>query len=172
MDAAPPLRVLLVDDNAVFRRTILSLLDSYPDLELIGGARDGDEALEMVNRLHPAVVLMDIHLRRPTDGIAATRLLLNKCPGLAVLGLSWDNRDYVATAMSGFEVLAKLVPRAYHPEIAVIILTRLSNPFLLDIAIKNGAQAALQKTLVSGDLLAPSIIRAISRVQELNRLVR
>lgn len=74
--------------------------------------------------------------------------------------------------MSGFEVLAKLVPRAYHPEIAVIILTRLSNPFLLDIAIKNGAQAALQKTLVSGDLLAPSIIRAISRVQELNRLVR
>lgn len=110
MDAAPPLRVLLVDDNAVFRRTILSLLDSYPDLELIGGARDGDEALEMVNRLHPAVVLMDIHLRRPTDGIAATRLLLNKCPGLAVLGLSWDNRDYVATAMQqagALGVLAK-----------------------------------------------------------------
>jgi two-component system, NarL family, response regulator LiaR len=110
MDAAPPLRVLLVDDNAVFRRTILSFLDSYPDLELIGGARDGDEALEMVNRLHPAVVLMDIHLRRPTDGIAATRLLLNKCPGLAVLGLSWDNRDYVATAMQqagALGVLAK-----------------------------------------------------------------
>ena len=56
--------------------------------------------------------------------------------------------------LSGFEALAKLVPRAYHPEIAVIILTRLPNPFLLN-AIKNGAQVALQKTLGSGDLLAP-----------------
>ncbi len=72
--------------------------------------------------------------------------------------------------MSGFEVLAKLVPRAYHPEIAVIILTRLPNPFLLDVAIKNGAQAALQKIVGSGDLLAPSILRAISRVQMLHRL--
>jgi two-component system KDP operon response regulator KdpE len=73
--------------------------------------------------------------------------------------------------LSGFEVLAKLVPRAYHPEIAVIILTRLPNPFLLDLAIKNGAQVALQKTLGSGDLLAPSILKAISAVQRLNRLV-
>jgi DNA-binding NarL/FixJ family response regulator len=72
--------------------------------------------------------------------------------------------------MSGFEVLAHLVPRAYHPEIAVIILTRLPNPFLLDLAIKNGAQVALHKTLGSGDLLAPSILKAISRVQAL-RLV-
>jgi len=73
--------------------------------------------------------------------------------------------------MSGFEVLAKLVPRAYHPEIAVIILTRLPNPFLLDAAIKNGAQAALRKTFGSGDLLAPSILKAISKVQMLPRLV-
>ena len=73
--------------------------------------------------------------------------------------------------LSGFEVLAKLVPRAYHPEIAVIILTRLPNPFLLDLAIKNGAQVALQKSLGSGDLLAPSILKAISAVQRLNRLV-
>jgi two-component system KDP operon response regulator KdpE len=73
--------------------------------------------------------------------------------------------------LSGFEVLAKLVPRAYHPEIAVIILTRLPNPFLLDLAIKNGARVALQKTLGSGDLLAPSILKAISQVQMLNRLV-
>lgn len=50
-------------------------------------------------------------------------------------------------------MLAKLVPRTFRPEIAVIILTRLPNPFLLDLAIKNGAQAALQKTVGSGDLL-------------------
>jgi len=73
--------------------------------------------------------------------------------------------------MSGFEVLAKLVPRTDHPEIAVIVLTRLPNPFLLDLAIKNGAQAAFQKTVGSGDLLVQSILKAISTVQVLNRLV-
>lgn len=73
--------------------------------------------------------------------------------------------------MSGFEVLSKLVPRAYHPEIAVIILTRLPNQFLLDVAIKNGAQAAFQKMAGSGDLLEQSIRKAISIVQTRNRLV-
>ena len=73
--------------------------------------------------------------------------------------------------MSGFEVLAKLVPRTYRPEIAVIVLTRLPNHFLLDLAIKNGAQAAFQKTVGSGDLLEQSILKAISAVKLLNRLV-
>ena len=73
--------------------------------------------------------------------------------------------------MSGFEVLAKLAPRAYRPEIAVIVLTRLPNQFLLDVAIKNGAQAALQKTVGSGDLLEQAILNAISTVQRFNRLV-
>jgi DNA-binding NarL/FixJ family response regulator len=73
--------------------------------------------------------------------------------------------------ISGFEVLAKLVPRTYRPELAVLVVTRLPNPFLLDLAIKNGAQAALQKTVGSGDLLEDSILKAISAVQRLTRLV-
>jgi two-component system KDP operon response regulator KdpE len=73
--------------------------------------------------------------------------------------------------MSGFEVLAKLVPRPHRPEIAVIVLTRLSNKFLLDLAIKNGAQAAFYKTVGIGELLERSILDAMSTVQVLNRLV-
>ena len=73
--------------------------------------------------------------------------------------------------MSGFEVLAKLVPRAYHPEIAVIVLTRLPNQFMLDHALKNGAQFAFQKTVGSGDLLEQSIPKAVSIVEDLTRLV-
>ena len=67
--------------------------------------------------------------------------------------------------MSGFEVLAKLVPRAQHPEIAVIVLTRLNNPHLLEVALKNGAQAALYKPMTSGDVLDKTIVKAISRVK-------
>ena len=73
--------------------------------------------------------------------------------------------------MSGFEVLAKLVTRTYRPEIPVIVLTRFPNQFLLDLAIKNGAQAAFQKMAGSGDLLEQSIRKAISIVQTRNRLV-
>ena len=73
--------------------------------------------------------------------------------------------------MSGFEVLAKLVPRAYRPEIAVIVLTRLSSDLLLDLAIRNGAQTAYFKTITSGDILDKIILKAVSTVQRLNRLV-
>jgi|SRR5690349_11140692 DNA-binding NarL/FixJ family response regulator len=99
MDITAPIRVLLVDDNVVFRRTMHSVLAPYSDLELIGEARDGNEALEMASNLHPAVILMDVHLNRVMDGIAATRALTHQCPGVAVLGLSWDAREYVASAM-------------------------------------------------------------------------
>ena len=110
IDPAPPIRVLVVDDNAVFRRTMRSLLGPYSDLEVVGEASDGHEAVQMAGRLHPAVVLMDVHLGRAMDGIAATRLLTNLCPKVAVLGLSWDTREYVASAMhqaGAFDVLAK-----------------------------------------------------------------
>ena len=63
--------------------------------------------------------------------------------------------------ISGFEVLTKLI----------IVLTRFPNQFLLDVAIKNGAQAAFQKTAGIGDLLEPAILKAIATVQIRNRLV-
>ena len=68
--------------------------------------------------------------------------------------------------MSGFEVLLKLVPRRYNPEIAVIILTRLTNSHLLEAALTNGAQAALHKCIASGDILDKTVLKAIASVQK------
>ncbi len=73
--------------------------------------------------------------------------------------------------MSGFEVLAKLVPRAYRPEIAVIVHTSLPNQSLLDLTTKDGAQAAFEKTAGSGHLLEQTIFKSISTVQTRNRLL-
>jgi DNA-binding NarL/FixJ family response regulator len=73
--------------------------------------------------------------------------------------------------MSGFEVLAKLVPRTYRPEIPVIVLTRLHNDCLLDLAIRNGAQGAFFKSTTSGEHLDKIILRAISTVQAFRRRV-
>ena len=68
--------------------------------------------------------------------------------------------------MSGFEILAKLVPRPSHPKIAVIVLTRLPNQFLLEVALKNGAQAAFRKTRALRDILDTTILTAIANVQK------
>ena len=62
--------------------------------------------------------------------------------------------------MSGFEVLIQLVTMP--PKFAVLVLTHLTNPFLLDLALKNGAQAALHKNRTPGDVLDKTILRALS----------
>ena len=108
--AVRPIGVLLVDDNVLFRQTIRSVLRPYHDLEVIGEASDGSEAVRLARTLLPAVVLMDVHLGRPMDGIATTRVLTTQYPGMAVLGLSWDDREYVVSAMhqaGALDVLAK-----------------------------------------------------------------
>jgi DNA-binding NarL/FixJ family response regulator len=110
MVAAARIRVLVVDDSPMFRQTLRTLLAPYGDIELVGEATHANEALECVQRLQPSVVLMDIHLRRVMDGIAATRLVHSQCPDVAIIGLSLDTREYIITAMryaGAVEVLTK-----------------------------------------------------------------
>jgi DNA-binding NarL/FixJ family response regulator len=71
MAAQSKIRVLLVDDHLMFRETMRSLLSCYSDLEVVGEASDGQEAVESVGQLQPAVVLMDINLRK-MDGITGS----------------------------------------------------------------------------------------------------
>ena len=67
-------RVALVDDQAMFRAGIAMLIGSQPDLEVVGEAADGSEALALVARTRPDVVLMDVQMAA-VDGVAATREL-------------------------------------------------------------------------------------------------
>jgi DNA-binding NarL/FixJ family response regulator len=71
--------------------------------------------------------------------------------------------------MSGFEVLTKLVPSPGRPDIAVVVVTILHNPFLLELAIKNGAQAAFHKTMGEEIIVEKAIAKAISTVKERTR---
>ncbi|GIE34060.1 DNA-binding response regulator [Actinoplanes italicus] len=92
-------RVLLVDDQALFREALAVLLGVHDDIEVVGEAADGDEALRRVAELRPDVVLMD--LRMPVlDGIAATRRIRVDHPGTRVIALTtFDDDDDVFAAL-------------------------------------------------------------------------
>jgi DNA-binding NarL/FixJ family response regulator len=81
------IRVLLVDDHAMVRQGLKTVLDSYADIEVVGEAWDGEEAVKAVERLHPAVVLMDINMPK-MNGIEATAHIKARHPEIIVIGLS------------------------------------------------------------------------------------
>jgi len=89
------IRILLVDDQALFREGLRTLLSVWPDLDVIAEAGNGQEAIDTAVNLRPDVVLMD--LRMPVlDGVAATRRLLEKLPNTKIIVLTtFDDDDHV-----------------------------------------------------------------------------
>lgn len=79
MTSAKRIRVLVVEDSAVQRELQVHLLNSDPQLEVVGTARDGREAIEQVRRCQPDVVTMDFHMPH-LDGAAATRIIMESLP--------------------------------------------------------------------------------------------
>jgi len=87
-----PIRILIVDDQALFREAMKTLLSVQPDLEVVGDAANGEEALKLAVQYHPNVVLMD--LRMPVlDGVAATQRLKSVLPDCRVIVLTTFDDD-------------------------------------------------------------------------------
>jgi PAS domain S-box-containing protein len=82
-----PIRVLLVDDHAMVRQGLRSVLDGYADIEVIGEASNGEEAVAMTERLRPSLVLMDINMPK-MSGVDATAHIKTRHPEIVVIGLS------------------------------------------------------------------------------------
>ena len=87
-----PLKILLVDDHALFRAGIASLLASREDMEVVGQAQDGEEALEAAHRLMPDLILMDVHMPN-VNGIEATRRIKAELPYVKVVMLTVSDQD-------------------------------------------------------------------------------
>jgi DNA-binding NarL/FixJ family response regulator len=93
------IRVLVADDHAMFQRAITTLLAGEPDLEVVGTAVNGVEAVRMCLERQPDVVLMDLHMPE-LSGIDATRQLAQAAPHIGVLVLTmFDDDDSVAAAL-------------------------------------------------------------------------
>jgi DNA-binding NarL/FixJ family response regulator len=94
------IRLLLVDDDSGFRSTLRQLLEQRADVEVLGEAGNGEEAVQLAGDLSPDVVLMDLAMPR-MNGLEATRQLKARWPDLAVIVLTVHDEDvYRRTAMA------------------------------------------------------------------------
>jgi len=122
-DAAEPLqieppgrcariRVMLADDHAVVRQGLAQLLANEPDIEVVGAAADGQEAIELAARLLPDVILMDNNMPK-LDGAEATQAICRDFPGIRVIGLSMfeeADRDQAMREAGAVDYLTKSAP--------------------------------------------------------------
>jgi NarL family two-component system response regulator LiaR len=87
--------VIIADDHVLVRQGTRSLLETEPDIEVVGEASDGEEAIQLVEKLHPDVALIDIAMPK-VNGIEATRRIKADYPATAVLILTaYDNDQYI-----------------------------------------------------------------------------
>jgi DNA-binding NarL/FixJ family response regulator len=137
-------RVLIADDQALVRAGFRKLLESTPDIEVVGEAGDGEEAVDKARRLLPTVVLMDIRMPR-LDGIEATRRLTSDGDSTRVLILTtFGLDDYVYDALRAG-----------------------ASGFMLKDAPPEELLAAIEVVARGDALIAPAVTRAV--IEEFSR---
>jgi DNA-binding NarL/FixJ family response regulator len=114
--------LVIADDHEIFRDGLALMLSKQGDLSLMGQAEDGNELIELVEKLQPDVVITDIKMPR-LDGIAATRLLLQKKPDLKIIALSMFDEDNLIVEMLEAGAKGYLLKNADKKEILDAIVT-------------------------------------------------
>lgn len=131
-----PIRVLAADDQRVVREGLALLLGLLPEVEVVGTAADGEEALTMATELRPDVVLMDLRMPR-CDGVEATRRLREQAPGVIVIMLTTyaDDRSVIDALRAGAR--GYLTKDASAAEIKRAIQQVISGQAVIDPAVQH-----------------------------------
>lgn len=137
------IKILIADDHHVIRKGLVFFLQTQPDLEIVGEASNGEEALKLATSLEPHIVLMDLSMP-VLDGIEATKELKKQAPHIQVMILtSFSDQDHVIPALeagaSGYQLkesdpdelvaaIRKLMngENQLHPKVTTHLLTRLT----------------------------------------------
>ena len=136
-----PLRIVIADDQASVREGLVLLLNGLPDIEVVGAAADGEQALALVAEHQPDAILLDLHMP-VLDGIRATRRLKSEHPGVAVVVLTTYADD--STVLDALQAGARsyLTKDADRTEIAQALRAAAAGLAVLDAHVQARLLAA------------------------------
>jgi two-component system response regulator NreC len=163
-----PIRILIADDHGVVRAGLRALLDAEPDMQVVGEAADGPEALCLADELHPDVVLLDLSMPGP-GGIEVTRRLKKAVPEVRVLILTFHEDDVLLREAIRAGAAGYITKRAFESE----LINAIQATWRGDLYV----HPAMTRALLQDDLTAPqssdqvSISSLTPRETEVLRLV-
>lgn len=117
METTQPVRVMLVDDHNVVRSGLATFLTAYDDLELVGEARNGLEAVKICQEKRPDVILMDLMMPE-MDGIAATRAILAEYPEIKIIAMTSFEEESLVQGVLAAGAISYLLKNVTSDELA------------------------------------------------------
>jgi DNA-binding NarL/FixJ family response regulator len=135
------IRVLLVDDHAIIREGLRSLLEKQPEMEVVADTDDGRKAFDLVRELLPDIIIMDITMRG-LNGIEATRQIIDEFPTVKVIALSIHSKrryvtDMLSAGASGYILKECLFDELVQAIKAVVAGGRYLSPKITDIVVSD-----------------------------------
>jgi len=117
MNTSQKIRVMLVDDHNVVRSGLATFLKAYDDLELVGEARNGLEAVDICRQKKPDVILMDLMMPE-MDGIAATRAILAETPDIKIIAMTSFEEEQLVKGVLAAGAISYLLKNVTSDELA------------------------------------------------------
>ena len=117
MKSSRPIQVMLVDDHNVVRSGLATFLRDYEDLELLGEAKNGLEAVQLCRRKQPDVILMDLMMPE-MDGIAATRAILAEYPQIKIIAMTSFEEEQLVQGVLAAGAISYLIKNVTSDDLA------------------------------------------------------
>ena len=152
MDNPTPIRVMIVDDHGMIRKGLMAYLNNRPEILVVGEARDGREAVNLCEQLHPDVILMDLVMPE-MGGVAATHAIHQRWPQVQVIVLtSFQEKELVQDALSA-GAIGYLLKNVTGDELALAINRACAGkPTLAPEAIQALIQTRAEESTLGKDL--------------------
>ncbi|HXD72723.1 MAG TPA: response regulator transcription factor [Vicinamibacterales bacterium] len=141
----PKITVLLADDHSLVRRGFRRILEDDDAIEVVGEAANGEEAIEMTKRLHPAVVVMDVAMPG-TNGLAATKHIVAANPKIAVLMLSMHSEETLVRQALDHGARGYVLKNAIDLDLAAAVKKVAAGEKVLDPAVTKKAALKGERT--------------------------
>lgn len=154
---ASPLRIVVADDQASVREGLVVLLGLLPEIEVVGSAANGQEAIDLVAEHHPDAILLDLHMP-VLDGIQATRVLTAEHPDVAIVVLTTYADDASVLAALGAGARSYLTKDADRADIVQALRGAATGLAVLDPAVQAALVAAATRSSSPGPAAGPAAL--------------